>query len=108
MDFQQHFPIASGQPVLRGHFPGRPILPGVMLLNFVKLTLADGLGEACRIKRIIRHKFVRPVLPGFEIRVRCSVQAESLQSPFLVDCRIFDQNGAVVANGSYTVELVTP
>ncbi|MCD2451460.1 hypothetical protein GO003_013780 [Methylicorpusculum oleiharenae] len=98
--FNKNYFISPDQPVLHGHFPGRPILPGVMLLNFVKDTLSQEPGRRCRIKNIVRHKFIRPVLPEFSVRVECQLKQTD------VECRIFDQDGNLVASGQYTVEFL--
>ncbi len=103
----KQFHIAANQPVLQGHFPGRPILPGVMLLSFVKETLSQELGQNCRIKKIIRHKFVKPVFPKFTIRVECKLSQVQPESVFSVNCSIFDQNDHLVASGQYNVELLS-
>lgn len=56
--------IAVDHPAFAGHFPGRPILPGVVLLAEVleALRAAGQLGE-CGIT-INAAKFLAPVGPG--------------------------------------------
>lgn len=57
-------PIAASHPAFEGHFPGSPVLPGVVLLDEAirAIELADG-GEA-RCWRVASVKFLRPVSPG--------------------------------------------
>ena len=57
-------PIAADHPAFAGHFPGAPIVPGVVLLDEAvrAIELADG-GEP-RCWRIASVKFLRPVRPG--------------------------------------------
>jgi 3-hydroxyacyl-[acyl-carrier-protein] dehydratase len=107
----KNYVIDPQQPLLRGHFPGRPILPGVMLLGFVKDAFGQALYRRCRIKSIIRHKFVKPVLPGYSIRVECDVAHTELAEIEAADacpvnCRIFDQDENLVAAGSYQIEFL--
>jgi 3-hydroxyacyl-[acyl-carrier-protein] dehydratase len=55
-------PIEYEHPAYAGHFPGRPILPGVVLLD-----RAQGALEAachCRITGLAQAKFLSPVTPG--------------------------------------------
>jgi len=62
------FAIPPDHPCLPGHFPGRPVVPGVVLLDAVmEAARAAGLGDATRLPSA---KFLRPVLPGEEVEVR--------------------------------------
>ena len=56
--------ITADHPALAGHFPGVPILPGVLLLDETLRALsADGAPERARW-RIRAAKFLKPVRPG--------------------------------------------
>ena len=56
--------IAADHPAFAGHFPGAPVVPGVVLLDEAirAVELADG-GEP-RCWRVASVKFLRPVRPG--------------------------------------------
>lgn len=62
------FAIDPSHPALPGHFPGHPIVPGVVLLNHVFAALR-AQPNAPRIAGIRRLKFLRPVLPGDVVRL---------------------------------------
>lgn len=66
------FVLPADHPALPGHFPGRPIVPGVLLLDAV-LQAAASLGEAPR--RILRAKFAAPVEPGAEVEISFEARA---------------------------------
>lgn len=56
--------IAHDHPALAGHFPGMPVVPGVMLLDEALHAIGEALGadlSACRISSV---KFLSPALPG--------------------------------------------
>jgi predicted LPLAT superfamily acyltransferase len=56
--------IDAGHPALAGHFPGAPILPGVVLLDeTVRAVERSGAAPGSRW-RIGTAKFVKPVHPG--------------------------------------------
>jgi 3-hydroxymyristoyl/3-hydroxydecanoyl-(acyl carrier protein) dehydratase len=57
------FVIAGDHPALPGHFPGRPIVPGVVVLDRVleAIEAAHGPLGALRLPQV---KFLRPLLPG--------------------------------------------
>ncbi|WP_426701268.1 hydroxymyristoyl-ACP dehydratase [Rhodanobacter sp. Col0626] len=59
--FNQTFSLASQHPVLPGHFPGRPLVPGVILLEQVALALRAWRDQ--RLARVLEAKFVAPLLP---------------------------------------------
>lgn len=59
------FTIAEDHPCLPGHFPGRPVVPGVVLLEQVLARIGEDHG-ALRLPRV---KFARPLLPGQAARV---------------------------------------
>ena len=62
------FSIPPDHPSLPGHFPGRPIVPGVVLLDHVVAAIeaAHGALPALRLPQV---KFVQPLLPGEEAEV---------------------------------------
>lgn len=55
--------IPADHPAYAGHFPGRPILPGVVLLDAMLAHLASAQGEHGSIQ-IKSAKFLSPVEPG--------------------------------------------
>lgn len=56
--------IAPEHPALAGHFPGAPIVPGVVLLDEALRAVQASGGRAPRNWRIGSAKFVKPVRPG--------------------------------------------
>ncbi|WP_158882522.1 hydroxymyristoyl-ACP dehydratase [Rhodanobacter sp. L36] len=66
--FEQSFAIDAGHPSLPGHFPGHPLVPGVMLLEQVALALRAWRGQ--RLAGVSEAKFVAPLLPDQIATVR--------------------------------------
>lgn len=54
--------IAPEHPCLPGHFPGQPLVPGVLLLEHVAQALRDWRQQ--RLARIREVKFLAPLYPG--------------------------------------------
>lgn len=67
--------IAADHPAYAGHFPGRPILPGVVLLDEALLALAALQGRAAATAQIKSAKFLSPVQPGESLRLDYSPTA---------------------------------
>ena len=57
------FAIPADHPSLPGHFPGHPIIPGVLLLAEVFALLATA-HPGLRVAGLLHAKFLRPVRPG--------------------------------------------
>jgi hypothetical protein len=66
------FSIAPDHPCLPGHFPGAPIVPGVVMLD--EAFRALGLDASTPLK-IDWVKFARPLLPGEVATVEATVEA---------------------------------
>ena len=62
------FTIPADHPSLPGHFPGRPLVPGVLLLDRV-LEAIEAEHGALGPLRLPQVKFLQPLLPGEQARV---------------------------------------
>ncbi|GAA0682997.1 hydroxymyristoyl-ACP dehydratase [Dyella sp. LX-66] len=62
--------IDPTHPSLPGHFPGQPLVPGVVLLQAVADALRAWRGQ--RLARIAEAKFMAPLLPGEEAELLLS------------------------------------
>jgi 3-hydroxyacyl-[acyl-carrier-protein] dehydratase len=66
------FIIAAGHPALSGHFPGNPIVPGVVLLDEALALIRHHTGGS---PRGLRVKFTAVVKAGEPIEVALTSQA---------------------------------
>lgn len=58
------FTIPADHPALPGHFPGHPIVPGVVLLDRAIAALGASLNRPLHTWRLASAKFLSPVTPG--------------------------------------------
>ncbi len=68
------FAIPHDHPCLPGHFPSRPIVPGVVVLDRVLAAIEAGHGAIGSL-RMAQVKFAQPLLPGEEARIELEPQA---------------------------------
>lgn len=70
--------IAADHPSLAGHFPGRPVVPGVVLLDCVRVAVAD-LQPGWRLAGLPNVKFLSPLLPEQDFYIRLQGEAPRLR-----------------------------
>ena len=75
MNNATHWTVPLDHPAFAGHFPGTPILPGVMLLDTVLHAIATATGIALDIGEISSVKFLSPATPGDELVIRHALSA---------------------------------
>ncbi len=106
----KHFTI--NEPFFQGHFPGNPVVPGVLVVEALAqvgsiaiLTLPENKGKIPYFAGIDSFRFRKPVVPGDSVnlevtltKTRGSVGKGSAKA--LVD-------GAVVGEGELTFALVS-
>lgn len=65
--------VSFNEPQFQGHFPGRPIMPGVLIVEAmaqvggVVLTQLPGIDGLCMFAGIDKVRFRRPVVPGDQL-----------------------------------------
>lgn len=67
--------IPGNHPSLAGHFPGAPIVPGVVILDEVVQALVE-LGGNCRLQSILSVKFVAPLQPDQVFTIHLSTHTD--------------------------------
>jgi beta-hydroxyacyl-ACP dehydratase FabZ len=69
--------VDPADPIFAGHFPAKPILPGVLIIEAVAQTAGVMLGSAAPqgdagialLAAVSRFKFLKPVIPGQQLRI---------------------------------------
>jgi 3-hydroxymyristoyl/3-hydroxydecanoyl-(acyl carrier protein) dehydratase len=96
---------AIGHPATEGHFPGRPIIPGVVILRDVLRAVRNhavelGLSNAGNVDgayHLRAAKFLRPIVPGEDMVIALRVVHIEATASVHFDCMV---NGEAAAKGS--------
>ncbi|HTX24793.1 MAG TPA: hypothetical protein VMD03_09060 [Steroidobacteraceae bacterium] len=88
--------IPKDHPALPGHFPGMPIVPGVVVLDEVWRAAEERLGRPLRIAGLSHVKFLSPLLPGQP--ARCTFGIEGARLAFRVELA-----GQLIAGGAFAL-----
>ncbi len=93
MTFQQTMHFGAGHPALPGHFPGHPLVPGVLLLEQVALALR--VWRDLRLARVLEVKFLAPLLPEETALLRLTaIESDSERIRFEIQ-----RDGVLLARG---------
>lgn len=95
----------GSEDFLRGHFPGFPVVPGVILLDGMMLAALHGVDDpgAVRAVAVDAVTFHRPVLPGRDVRFTARI-AERRDGEIALRCAVM-VDGARHARASMILRL---
>lgn len=80
--------IYPESPVFRGHFPGNPVMPGVLMLEMVRLSLSGIYSKQCRLVSALNMKFLAVLNPIETPEVKLEVKHQIQDSDLKVEARI--------------------
>jgi 3-hydroxymyristoyl/3-hydroxydecanoyl-(acyl carrier protein) dehydratase len=69
--------VPAGHPLLAGHFPGAPLVPGVLLLDAARRAWERATGCRAALAGIEEARWFVPVAPGTEVRLRARVEGRA-------------------------------
>lgn len=84
-------PVDGDEPCFAGHYPGHPILPGVLLIEMMQRAVRryawQRLGRPVRLQAVDRARFSAPVGPGDEVTTECGITVEQARLEVAARCR---------------------
>lgn len=83
--------VPGTHPALPGHFPGRPIVPGVVLLQCVLEEAERWLGHAVSVRALPQAKFSAPLLPEQDAELELRLTADELRFSITRDAQVLTQ-----------------
>jgi 3-hydroxymyristoyl/3-hydroxydecanoyl-(acyl carrier protein) dehydratase len=95
--------IPAASSLFTGHFPGRPILPGIAHLALAQWALGEIMGREVALAAVRSLKLRRPVVPGDLLELRIGNSGEDGWWRFEVHC-----GGAAASQGVIEVRDPAP
>ncbi len=107
--------VTINEPFFLGHFPVRPVMPGVLIVEAMAQTAAvlvvetlgeEALGKLVYFMTIENARFRKPVVPGDQLKLHVSIQRNRGNVwKFSGEAKVGDM---VVAEGAFSAMIMDP
>jgi 3-hydroxyacyl-[acyl-carrier-protein] dehydratase len=105
--------VTINEPFFQGHFPGKPIMPGVLIVEAMAqtggvgaLNMKENLGKLAYFLSIKEARFRKPVVPGDQLIIEIDILKSKLS---VMQARgVAKVNGEVVTEAEFMFAFVTP
>ena len=105
--------VSINEPYFQGHFPQRPVMPGVLIIDAMAQTAAvlvvhtlglNAEGKLVYFMSVDNARFRRPVLPGDQLRIHVSKErSRGNVWKFSGEAKV---NGTLVAEATYAAMIM--
>jgi len=105
--------VSIGEPFFQGHFPQRPVMPGVLIIEAMAQTAAvlvvhtlgaDSEGKLVYFMSVDGARFRKPVVPGDQLRIHCKKdRSRGNVWKFSAEARV---DGVLVAEATYAAMIL--
>ena len=105
--------VTMNEPFFQGHFPGHPVMPGVLIIECMAQTAGalvvmslgpEAHGKVVYFMSIEGAKFRKPVVPGDQLRIHCV--KERNRGPVWKFHALAKVDGVTVAEATYSAMLM--
>jgi 3-hydroxyacyl-[acyl-carrier-protein] dehydratase len=105
--------VTINEPFFQGHFPGHPVMPGVLIVEAMAQTAAvivmhtmgaTAYGKVVYFMSVEGSKFRKPVLPGDVLHIHC--EAQKSRGAVWRFSGVAKVDGVKVAEAVYTAMIV--
>ena len=106
--------VSMNEPFFVGHFPGRPVMPGVLIIEamaqvgailYIKSVNSNAQSVVIYFMGVNNFKFRRPVLPGDQLRLELTATQRHTRGWKLRGLAYVEQK--LVAEGDLTALITT-
>jgi len=82
--------INPGSSIFKGHFPGRPVVPGACMLQLVKDVLESALGYSVQLKKAGGLKFIGMIVPAAANAILLEIGYKLIVDEINVNAKLVD------------------
>ena len=105
--------VTANEPFFQGHFPGKPIMPGVLILEALAqtgavaiLSLPENRGKLALFGGVKSARFKKQVVPGDVLQLRCELTRQV--GPVGFGTAVARVDGKIAAQAVLTFAIVDP
>ena len=105
--------VTANEPFVQGHFPGKPIMPGVLILEALAqtgavaiLSLPENRGKLALFGGVKSARFKKQVVPGDVLQLRCELTRQV--GPVGFGTAVARVDGKIAAQAELTFAIVDP
>ena len=105
--------VTANEPFFQGHFPGKPIMPGVLILEALAqtgavaiLSLPENRGKLALFGGVTSARFKKQVVPGDVLQLRCELTRQV--GPVGFGTAVARVDGKIAAQAELTFAIVDP
>ena len=105
--------VTANEPFFQGHFPGKPIMPGVLILEALAqtgavaiLSLPENKGKLALFGGVKSARFKKQVVPGDVLQLRCELTRQV--GPVGFGTAVARVDGKIAAQAELTFAIVDP
>ena len=98
MTYSTTLRVPPSHPALPGHFPGRPIAPGVVLLDAVLRAAEAWLARPMSVAALVHAKFTAPLEPDQAAQLQLTLSGPELKFTITRDA-------APIAQGAFRLRM---
>ena len=105
--------VTANEPFFQGHFPRKPIMPGVLILEALAqtgavaiLSLPENRGKLALFGWVKSARFKKQVVPGDVLQLRCELTRQV--GPVGFGTAVARVDGKIAAQAELTFAIVDP
>jgi 3-hydroxyacyl-[acyl-carrier-protein] dehydratase len=100
--------VTMNEPFFQGHFPGHPVMPGVLIVEALAQasglliglsgTLTNGDGLIFYLAKVDNARFSKPVVPGDQLRLEVQLKRQIRGMGIFSACAVVDGKPAATCD----------